>query len=557
MATDLAPAWRLFGIFTLSLVSSMLLAGSLPAQESEASVPFAFEVASLNAGLPELDEPLRLDTPRAALDSFLEAIDQDQLERASHALNLAAIGTEEQSALGPNLALMLAFLLKRYDLIDWAEIPDQPDARVLPDAQGSAQPYSRRSVELGVLTLEGRPVPISLQRFRAEDGEPEWLFSPLAVEHADELYIASRPGLLSDWVPLRQRLRSLGRPSLAEWGIVAAVIVVSGIAWFVIHALLRRASRDARSGWRRSMRKTSVPAATLVAALLLRLGLGELILLTGPVASNLDIGSEILALVSGAWLLFRLVSDTTLALSTRYVVPLTHDDPENRRTKTSVFVVRRLMLVLIALLSAGYVLFKIGAFETFGLSVLASAGALSVVVAIAAQPLLGNMVAGLQIALTDPVRIGDVVVYNGTWSIVEDISFAHTVLRTASETRLIVPHSRLLSESFENWFKEDEGVRGVVKIPVDHAAPVDVIRREVERLAENERRLTEPPLTELVEIDSETAIIWIWLSTTDAQASWSLNNEIREKLARFVATYEEGRYLPHRRLRLHQDSGTG
>lgn len=74
------------------------------------------------------------------------------------------------------------------------------------------------------------------------------------------------------------------------------------------------------------MRKVSVPAATLVAALLLRIGLEELTLLTGPVASNLDIGSEILALVSGAWLLFRLVSDSTLALSARYVVPLTHDD---------------------------------------------------------------------------------------------------------------------------------------------------------------------------------------------------------------------------------------
>ena len=121
---------------------------------------------------------------------------------------------------------------------------------------------------------------------------------------------------------------------------------------------------------------------------------------------------------------------------------------------------------------------KVGLFENFGVSVLASAGALGVLVAIAARPLLGNMVSGLQIALTDPLRIGDVVVYDGHWATVEDISFAHTVLRTWTDTRLIVPHSDFLSRPFENWSKEGEAVQRIIKIPVDYCIDVEKIRRK-------------------------------------------------------------------------------
>jgi small-conductance mechanosensitive channel len=166
----------------------------------------------------------------------------------------------------------------------------------------------------------------------------------------------------------------------------------------------------------------------VAAALAFRLGTEHLVLLTGPVASNLDIASEVVALIAGAWLFLRTVDTVTLTLSERYVVPLASENPENRRTKTTVYVARRVVLVVVALLSVGYILMKIGLFENFGLSLLASAGAIGILVAIAARPLLGNMVAGLQIALTDPVRIGDVVVYDDHWATVEDISFAHTVL---------------------------------------------------------------------------------------------------------------------------------
>lgn len=252
-------------------------------------------------------------------------------------------------------------------------------------------------------------------------------------------------------------------------------------------------------------------------------------------------------MVAGAWLLVRMVSGATLLLSERYVVPLSTDDPDNRRIKTNVYVVRRLTVVLIAVVSIGYILLRLGLFETFGISMLASAGAIGVVVAIAAQPLLGNMVAGLQIALSDPVRIGDVVVFDDRWATVEDISFAHTVLRTDTDTRLIVPHSEFLSRAVENWSKEGEAVRRIVKLPVDYCIDVALIREKVREILDEDPRLTEAPTVEMVEVDGEVAVLWIWIGATTPLTSWTLHNELREKLVAFISVHENGKYLPRKR----------
>jgi small-conductance mechanosensitive channel len=517
------------------------------AQEDTGLEPSAFEISVINEGLPAVDPPPRLDTPRAALESFFDAIDSDDQLRAAQVLNLGGIPEEEQADQGPRLAMMLAYLLLRHDLIDWSEVPDQRDARVLPDVQDAASPFSRRAIPLGELELDRRPVPISLQRFHVEGAEPVWLFAPFAVERISGLYAASRPGLLSEWIPLRDRIDSMGRASLWEWLIIAVTLIVCIPLGLAIYGLTMLISRHV--GWRASqlLRGAALPLATLMAALSFRFGITYLILLTGPIASNVDMGSELVALIAGAWLLNRSVAAGTLALSERYVVPLPTEDPENRRIKTSVYVIRRLTVVVIAVVSIGYILLRLGLFETFGISVLASAGALGVVAAIAAQPLLGNMVAGLQIALSDPVRIGDMVMFDDHWAAVEDIAFAHIVLRTDRDTRLIVPHAEFLSRAVENWSKNGEAVKRIVKLPVDYRIDVDRIRQEVHTIVDGDVRLTEAPSVEMVEVSEDAAILWIWIPATTPAASWFLHNEVREKLMRFLIDFEGGVYVARKR----------
>lgn len=532
----------------LVLAAAFLLAADAAwAQDSDSeAAPYAFESTAINGGLPKPGEVVRRDTPRAALETFFAAIERDDAAGAAHILNLDAIPADEQAQRAPELALMLAYILRHRDLIDWSEVPDEPDARVLPEAQSSVAPYSRRSIELGEVLLHRRPVSVNLQRFQAEGREPVWLFSPTLVERIPALYSELSEGWLGDWIPIEERLDMLGRPSLWEWSVVGGVLLASVAAWLAVFAVVRLLARRL-SRRRRWLTHTAVPAATVLAVLVFRIGTVKIFVLTGAVAKTVDIGSEVILLVSGAWLFLRLLSELTLSLSEKFIVPLTSEDPENRRTKTNVYVVRRLGLVVVAILLVGYVLSSLGAFETFGLSLLASAGVLGVLLAIAAQPLLGNMVAGMQIALTDPVRIGDVVLYQEHWGTVEDIAFAHIVIRTATDTRLIVPHSEFLSRAFENWSKGGEPVRRIVKIVVDHRVDVDFIREQVRGIVQNDQRLVEPPLVELTEADENGTTVWIWIMGTNAFTSWYLHNEVREKIIASLRSHENGRFLPRRR----------
>ncbi|MBW3096663.1 mechanosensitive ion channel family protein [Pseudohoeflea coraliihabitans] len=536
-------------LLAVILAFMQLVSSSAQAQEDESgSAAFAFKSEPLNVGLPADIGSLRLDTPRASLEAFLEAIRRKDFRRAGATLNLNAIPAEEQADRAPELALMLAFILRRYDLIDWTDIPDQPDARVLPRLQQSTSPYKRRSVELGTVELDGRPIPISLQRFQPPDGEAVWLFSPFMVERVPDIYREPGRDLLSRWLPLSERVDTYDYSSTVE-RIAAALMLTAALVLGLLSYLgMRLMVRLLPLRYRRAGKNVCLPLAVLIAAVAFRISLKELVVLTLPIAKSMDVASEIVALAAGAWLVLQTASGLSLALSRKYVVPLTSDDPENRRIQTAVYVARRLVIVAVALVSIGYILLRVGIFESFGISILASAGALGVLVAIAARPLLGNMVAGLQIALTDPVRIGDVVVFDEHWATVEDISFAHTVLRTWIDTRIIVPHSDLLSRPFENWSKEGDAVRRIVKIPVDYRIDVDSVREKVKEIVESDARATsEPPQVEMVELTGEVAVLWVWISATSAFNSWYLHNEVREKLVKHIRELEGGRYLPRRR----------
>ncbi len=295
----------------LSAASMQFAVTSALAQEQDAAQPQAFEVTVINEGLGEAEEALRLDTPRSALESFLESIDENDPASAAHVLNLNAIPADEQAGQAEDLALMLAYILRRHELIDWRQVPDTPDARVLPDMQAAVGPYSRRTIELGEIMLDSRPVSISLHRYRVDGGEPIWLFSPTVVDRVPQLYSDIGEGWLEGWVPLRQRLDMLGRPSLLEWSIVSGVLLASLAAWIAVFVGAGVVARRLSRHWRRWLSATAIPLATLIAALLFGFGTERLVVLTGPVASNLNVGTKLIILISGAWLLLRLLSAFT------------------------------------------------------------------------------------------------------------------------------------------------------------------------------------------------------------------------------------------------------
>jgi small-conductance mechanosensitive channel len=143
---------------------------------------------------------------------------------------------------------------------------------------------------------------------------------------------------------------------------------------------------------------------------------------------------------------------------------------------------RRIGSVLIGIVAAGVMLLQFEVVRSVGVSLLASAGIVGILVGFAAQRTLGGIISGIEISLTQPLRIGDIVTFDGSEGTVERIYFTYVVMRLADDRRLIVPVSTVMSKAFENLSLMGQDLLVVVDIFLDFTAPIDLVRAEFERL---------------------------------------------------------------------------
>jgi small-conductance mechanosensitive channel len=188
--------------------------------------------------------------------------------------------------------------------------------------------------------------------------------------------------------------------------------------------------------------------------------------------------------------------------------------------------------------------------RSIGLSLLASAGVAGIVLGLAAQRTLGSLFAGIQLSITQPIRIGDDVIIEGEFGTIEEITLTYVVVKVWDERRLIVPMSRFLEQPFQNWTKVASELHGTVMLYTDFTLPVDLLRREVERLLENhplwDRRTKAVHVTDAKERTLEVRVL---VSAANGGNLFNLRAELREKLVAWLARTEGGRYLPGTRMR--------
>lgn len=206
-----------------------------------------------------------------------------------------------------------------------------------------------------------------------------------------------------------------------------------------------------------------------------------------------------------------------------------------RRLRTQIVVVRRLTVGLVAVLAGAAVLFTFPEARAASASLLASAGVLSVVAALAAQSSLGNVFAGLQIAFGDALRVGDVVVVEGEWGRVEDITLAYVVVGIWDERKLILPCTYFTTTPYENWTRRSSEVLGTVEIDVDFRVPVEAMRAELERVVRGSRlwdgRTVGLQVTAAV---SGVVRARALVSAADSSALWDLRCLVREGLVTWL-----------------------
>ncbi len=234
------------------------------------------------------------------------------------------------------------------------------------------------------------------------------------------------------------------------------------------------------------------------------------------------------------WASMRLVRAVSGWVAHRHPTDVA-DNLEARRIRTQTDLLARSLNTLIAILGLAAVLMTFPAARQLGASLLASAGIAGLVVGFAARPVLANLIAGMQIALTQPIRLDDVVIVENEWGRIEEIGGTYVVIRIWDDRRLVVPLNYFLEHPFENWTRRSTNLLGTVFLWLDYATPFDVLRGELERICRASPRWDGRVCLLQVTDASERAVqVRALVSAANSGLAFDLRCEVREALIRFL-----------------------
>jgi small-conductance mechanosensitive channel len=337
--------------------------------------------------------------------------------------------------------------------------------------------------------------------------------------------------------------------SAADWAVSAALLLGAAIAAWLLHAailaLMRRFSSERRPFLRSVVGATRNP--TRLALLLIALAIA---LPTAPLGPQTkDVLARLLGLA--AICLLGWIAATALQVAgDLYLRRFRLDVEDNllaRKHVTQVRVLVRVLEVVIALATVGFALMTFDAVRQYGVTLFASAGVAGIVAGLAARPLLTNFLAGVQIAVAQPIRIDDTVIVENESGRVEEITFNYVVVRLWDWRRMIVPLSYFIEKPFQNWTRIGNELIGTVFLYVDHTAPVEAIRKKLTEIAAQSKLWNGKVVSLQVSDCRETAIeLRALVSANNAPAVWDLRCEVREKLIDFLQR-EHPEALPRRR----------
>jgi small-conductance mechanosensitive channel len=252
-----------------------------------------------------------------------------------------------------------------------------------------------------------------------------------------------------------------------------------------------------------------------------------------------------------AWLLVRCVG----ALEGLALQQYPMDKAESlraRRVLTQVRVLSRTFNVLIVLLALAMILLTFPNVRQIGTSLLASAGVAGLALGFAAKPVLGNLIAGLQIALTQPIRLDDVVIIDNEWGRIEEITGTYVVVKIWDERRLVVPLNGFMENPFQNWTRTSAKLIGTVFLWVDDSLPLEPLREELKRICAGAPEWDGAvSLLKVTDANEKAMQLRALVSSADLPLSWDLRCRVREGLIAFI----QGHYpqsLPRLRAALEQ-----
>lgn len=211
------------------------------------------------------------------------------------------------------------------------------------------------------------------------------------------------------------------------------------------------------------------------------------------------------------------------------------DNLQARKIHTQIRVVEQIAVALISFFAIAAVLMTFEKVRQLGVSLLASAGVMGIILGFAAQKSIATLFAGIQIALTQPIRVDDVVIVENEWGWIEEITLTYVVVRIWDLRRLILPITYFLDKPFQNWTRVSADILGTISIFTDYTAPVEEFRKEVRRICEG-TELWDGKVcgVQVVNASDTTMEVRALISASDSSRAWDLRCLVREKMIDFL-----------------------
>jgi small-conductance mechanosensitive channel len=324
------------------------------------------------------------------------------------------------------------------------------------------------------------------------------------------------------------------RPLASALGVLLLSIILGLIIKYTFFALLRIYKVDTDFCLRKSIKKElDNPLAFFIPILMLSFFL-PLVNLRGQLFSTLTNVIQSLVVISFCWALIKTVNVFEDYFYHHYEISK-EDNYKERKVRTQLQFIKKLVIIAIVIFGFSIILLSFENVRRIGAGLLTSAGIAGIIIGLAAQKSIANLLAGFQIAFTQPIRIDDVLIVENEWGRVEEITLTYVVVKIWDERRLVLPITYFIEKPFQNWTRNSANIIGSVFIYTDYTFPVEVLRKELSILLDGhplwDKRVAVLQVTNATERTMELRAL---MSAKNAGDAWDLRCFIREKMIDFV-----------------------
>ncbi|HEY1764584.1 MAG TPA: mechanosensitive ion channel family protein [Opitutaceae bacterium] len=336
------------------------------------------------------------------------------------------------------------------------------------------------------------------------------------------------------------RIEPYGETVLSVLAWIKTTALILAFFWFlfrVIHVLERELTPESfrtRRKWDFILVSVGMRTIRLVLPLVAVLVIAPTLDIPPGAHGAISVGVSLLLIGFVGIIFCELANTAEKAIHTEYRFDVA-DNLSNRKIHTQVGILKKIFVTLVVLICLACMLTVFEPVRALGKSILASAGVAGIVLGIAAQKSLGTLLAGIQIAFSQPIRLDDVVIVEGEWGRIEEITLTYVVVAIWDLRRMVLPITYFIEKPFQNWTRSNAALLGTVFLYLDYTAPIAELRAELDRILEKST-LWDKKVKGLQVTDAKDNVIEvrILVSATNSGAAFDLRCEVREKLIAFI-----------------------